>query len=223
MSYRTPLAAVFAALVSFTSPALADVTVSSSTSPDDSLSLRLGELMGVESHSLSLVTTTRLRALTLPFTGTSALGDDPRVMSERALARMPPARGGQEWECLTEALYFEARGEPVRGQYAVAEVILNRVDARNYPNTICGVVNQGTGRRFGCQFTYTCDGLAEDITDEDAWHRLGNIARIMIDGAPRDLTGDATHYHADWVSPRWARTYPRTAEYGIHIFYRQQY
>jgi spore germination cell wall hydrolase CwlJ-like protein len=76
------------------------------------------------------------------------------------------------------------------------------------------VVNEGTGRRFACQFTYTCDGRPEEMTDERALHRLGHIARIMLDGAPRDLTGGATHYHADWVNPRWAastRARPNTA------------
>jgi spore germination cell wall hydrolase CwlJ-like protein len=83
----------------------------------------------------------------------------------------------------------------------VAEVILNRVDHANYPDSVCDVVNEGTGRRFACQFTYTCDGRPEEMTDERALHRLGHIARIMLDGAPRDLTGGATHYHADWVNP----------------------
>jgi spore germination cell wall hydrolase CwlJ-like protein len=69
------------------------------------------------------------------------------------------------------------------------------------PTVVCDVVNEGTGRRFACQFTYTCDGRPEEMTDERALHRLGHIARIMLDGAPRDLTGGATHYHADWVNP----------------------
>jgi hypothetical protein len=149
--------------------------------------------------------------------------DDPRIMSEAALDQLRRPRGGREWQCLTEALYFEARGEPLVGQYAVAEVILNRVDHVNYPDSVCDVVTEGTGRRFACQFTYTCDGRPEEMTDPLALHRLGHVARIMLEGAPRDLTGGATHYHADWVTPRWARIYPRTADYGTHIFYRQQY
>ncbi len=177
--------------------------------------------MGVETASLATLSETRIRRLGQPYTAGTA--DDPRVMSAGALDRMEEPGGGDEWRCLTEALYFEARGEPIEGQYAVAEVILNRVDNPNYPNSVCEVVNEGTGRRFACQFTYTCDGRPEDVSDTAAWHRLGHIARIMIDGAPRDLTEDATHYHADWVNPRWSRVYPRTAAYGEHIFYRQQY
>ncbi|WP_084613886.1 cell wall hydrolase [Roseicyclus elongatus] len=198
-----------------------DVTLSTSTAPGGGISARLGELMGVETASLASLSETRLRRLGAPYTGQR--GDDARIMYATELDQLRRPRGNRQWQCLTEALYFEARGEPIVGQYAVAEVILNRVDSANYPDTICGVVNQGTGRRFACQFTYTCDGEPEDIADDRAWHRAGHIARIMIDGAPRDLTGGATHYHADWVNPDWARVYPRTAEYGIHIFYRQQY
>ena len=124
---------------------------------------------------------------------------------------------------MTEALYFEARGETIVGQYAVAEVILNRVESASYPASICGVVHQGTGRRYACQFTYTCDGVPELISDQQAWHRAGQIAHIMMEDAPRSLTAGATHYHAARVNPRWARVYPRTSQIGAHIFYRQQY
>jgi hypothetical protein len=133
---------------------------------------------------------------------------------------LPRATGGKAWRCLTEAIYFEARGEPVRGQVAVAEVILNRVDSRTYPDTVCGVVHQGTGRLYQCQFTYTCDGAAETIREAGAWARAGKIARLMLDGAPRVLTGGATHYHTNAVNPRWAASFPHTATIGVHRFYR---
>ncbi|UWQ97541.1 cell wall hydrolase [Rhodobacteraceae bacterium M385] len=178
--------------------------------------------MGMEAASLSSLTATRLRQIGSAYDANLA-GDDPRIMDTAELDNLRAPRGNAQWQCLTEALYFEARGEPIAGQYAVAEVILNRVDADNYPDTICGVITQGTGRQFACQFTYTCDGRSEEMTDETAMHRLGHIARIMIDDAPRDLTAGATHYHADWVNPRWASVYPQTAAIGIHQFYRQQY
>jgi hypothetical protein len=221
MSIRFALAASAAGFSLFAAAASADVTLSTSTAPDGGISARLGGLMGVETASLETLNETRLRRLGQPYT--AGTDDDPRIMAAGALDRLDAPEGDAEWQCLTEALYFEARGEPVEGQYAVAEVILNRVDNPAYPNTVCDVVNEGTGRRFACQFTYTCDGQPEDITDTAAWHRLGHIARIMLDGAPRDLTEDATHYHADWVNPRWASVYPQTAEFGEHIFYRQQY
>jgi hypothetical protein len=218
---RIASAVLAAGIALCVAPAAADVTLSTSTSPDGGISARLGGLMGVETASLASLSETRLRRLGAPYDARTS--DDPRIMSTGTLDLLRRPRGDAEWECLTQALYFEARGEPIEGQYAVAEVILNRVDSPNYPDSICEVVNEGTGRLNACQFTYTCDGRPEHITDDAAWHRLGHIARIMIDGAPRDLTGDATHYHADRVNPRWSRVYPRTAEYGVHVFYRQQY
>lgn len=211
-------------------PAVADtvadasgVTVSTSTGPGTGLPDRLGALMSLESGSLSTLTATRLRTLAEPYSGQTGRLDDPRIMTLEELDALPRPRGGRQWTCMTEALYHEARGEPVEGQYAVAEVILNRVDAPNYPDTICGVINEGMGQLNACQFSYTCDGRLEQVTDQRPWDRAGNIARIMIDGAPRDLTANATHYHADWVAPHWSQVYPRTAAYGTHVFYRQQY
>ncbi|MEL6205382.1 MAG: cell wall hydrolase [Pseudomonadota bacterium] len=127
---------------------------------------------------------------------------------------------GSEWECLREALYFEARGEAIKGQFAVAEVILNRVDSRIYPNTVCAVVNQGTGKRYQCQFTYTCDGHAERMSERGALDQVGRVAGLMLAGAPRALTDGATHYHTKHVNPRWARVFPRTTTIGLHHFYR---
>lgn len=193
--------------------------VSLSTSAEAAgLSNVLNQLMGTENASLSALTSRRLRQIASPY---SDARNDTRIMDVAGLVALGTPTGGAEWRCLSEALYFEARGEPVEGQYAVAEVILNRVDHPNYPASICGVVSQGTGRRFACQFTYTCDDRPEAIGDTEAWNRVGQIARIMIDGAPRDLTAGATHYHADWVNPSWARLYPQTADIGIHHFYRR--
>ena len=130
-----------------------------------------------------------------------------------------PTKNG-EWQCLTEALYFEARGETIKGQFAVAEVIMNRVDSPRYPNSVCGVINQGTGRKFACQFTYTCDGRAEVISEPAAFARLGKVAQAMIGGVDRGLTGGATHYHTSSVVPSWAKRLTRTAKIGVHRFYR---
>jgi len=199
--------------------AAADVTASTSTDPTHSLGSLFTSVMGQEHSGMRSVSPLRLTALGSPYTGEAALPSGVAPYSAAELDAMPRARGGRQWQCLTEALYFEARGESVEGQFAVAEVILNRVEHANYPDTICGVVNQGTGRRFACQFTYTCDGQPETVTDHAIHRRLGQIARIMMDGGPRDLTGGATHYHANWVSPDWAREFPQTAEIGVHLFY----
>ncbi len=143
-----------------------------------------------------------------------------KLHSEAWINGQPVAQGGDEWRCLTEALYFEARGETAEGLFAVAEVILNRVDSARYPDSVCGVINQGTGKKFACQFTYTCDGQPEHINDPDAFVRVGKVARAMLDGAPRTLTNGALFYHTSSVSPSWSRTFDRTASIGVHHFYR---
>lgn len=134
------------------------------------------------------------------------------------LARQPAAGGDREWECLTQALYFEARGEPLKGQFAVAEVILNRVDAPGYPNSVCGVVQQAS--RKGCQFSYICNGKSDRIRERDAYALAGKVAQLMLDGGPRALTDGATHFHSRAVRPGWARQFARTTEIGKHLFYR---
>lgn len=139
------------------------------------------------------------------------------------LDAQPKAKGGAHWKCLSEALYFEARGETVKGQFAVAEVILNRVRSARFPDNVCGVINQGTGRKYQCQFTYTCDGNPETIREPRAFERVGKVARAVLDGRARDLTNGATHYHTTAVRPRWSRVYTRTASIGVHIFYRHTF
>ncbi len=136
------------------------------------------------------------------------------------LDEQPVATGDANFACLAEALYFEARGETVKGQFAVAEVIMNRVKSAQFPNTLCGVINQGTGRRYQCQFTYTCDGHEEVIREKNAYVRGAKIARMVIDGAAPDLTQGATYYHTTAVSPRWSRSFTKTTRIGVHLFYR---
>ena len=132
----------------------------------------------------------------------------------------PKAEGNAELQCLAEALYFEARGETVKGQFAVAEVIMNRVKSARFPGTLCGVINQGTGRKYQCQFTYTCDGHKEVINEPRAFARVSKVARAIIDGSAPKLTNGATHYHTPAVNPNWARVYTKTARIGRHLFYR---
>lgn len=130
----------------------------------------------------------------------------------------PAPTGDAQWECLTQALYFEARGEGLEGQIAVAEVILNRVDSPLYPRTVCGVVKQRGGG--GCQFSYVCDGRTK-MREKGAANMAGRIARAMLDGAPRILTDGATHFHTRGVRPSWSKRFPKTASIGAHLFYRQ--
>lgn len=190
---------------------------------DELLESRLGALLGQERQSLSVVPDRRLAALTTvpPATERGVVTRSDVGYTDAFLASQPTADGGAHWRCLSEALYFEARGETVRGMFAVGEVIMNRVDNASFPNTLCAVINQGTGRKYACQFTYTCDGRAETIGEPRAWERVGKVARMLIDGAPRNLTAGATHYHTKAVNPSWARVYPRTTSIGSHYFYRK--
>jgi len=205
--------------------ALGVVTLTgSSVAADDILAARLGALLGQERAAIQQVPDARLTALTaVPPASARNIPTAPDVITydNAFLASQPAASGGEQWRCLAEALYFEARGESVRGMFAVGEVIMNRVDSSRYPNSLCGVINQGTGRQFACQFTYTCDGAAEQIHEPAAWARVGKVARLLVDGAPRILTDGATHYHTRAVNPRWARVFPRTTTIGSHHFYRQ--
>jgi spore germination cell wall hydrolase CwlJ-like protein len=139
-------------------------------------------------------------------------------ITEDWLMSRPAPEGNAEWKCLTEALYFEARGESLEGQIAVAEVILNRVDSPLYPRTICGVVKQRGGG--GCQFSYVCHGMTK-MREKTAADRAGRVARAMLDGAPRLLTDGATHFHTRGVRPSWSKRFSRTAAIGAHLFYRQ--
>lgn len=190
----------------------------------DALESRLSALLGQERTALAMVPDARLSALTtIPSAADRNISTSPQPVTytNAFLAKMPTVRGNAQWRCFAEALYFEARGETTEGLFAVGEVILNRVDSAAYPNTLCGVINQGTGRKYACQFTYTCDGIPEVIAEPAAWRRVGKVAQLLMDGAPRNLTSGATHYHTTAVNPSWARRFPRVAQYGVHVFYRQ--
>jgi hypothetical protein len=125
-----------------------------------------------------------------------------------------------ELDCLSEAVYYEARSENVRGQMAVAEVIMNRVRDSRFPKTVCGVVFQGQYRETGCQFTFTCDGSLRHKPQGAAWDRARAIALNVSLGLNKPMTNKATHYHTDYVNPYWSAGMVETAEIGSHIFYR---
>ena len=137
------------------------------------------------------------------------------------LDAMPAVSGDAQFQCLAQAVYFESRGEPLSGQIAVAEVVLNRVDNPAYPRSICGVTKQGAGSGRGCQFSYACDGRPDVMTSSVSKARSEKIARMLIDGRPRSVTSGATHFHATYVRPDWSRKFARTASIGNHVFYRQ--
>lgn len=123
--------------------------------------------------------------------------------------------------CLATAIYFEARGESEAGQRAVAQVVLNRVLDYRYPDTVCGVVFQNQTWRNRCQFSFACDGQPERVNDKRSWSTAMMIAEEALDGDYfLDGIGDATHYHATYVNPRWSRALRKVEKVGTHIFYQ---
>ena len=146
--------------------------------------------------------------------------DGEGIYSKAYIASVASKEGNKVWRCLAEALYFEARGESVMGQFAVAEVILNRMDHKRFPDTVCSVVNQGSGNgKYRCQFTYTCDGKLEVIHEKKAWENVGKVAALAIAMDKRPLTHGATYYHTNYVSPSWSKKFSRTTTIGTHHFY----
>ncbi|HEX7857268.1 MAG TPA: cell wall hydrolase [Sphingobium sp.] len=123
-------------------------------------------------------------------------------------------------DCMTAAVYYEAANEPMDGQRAVAQVVMNRARHLAYPHTICGVVYQGAERTTGCQFSFTCDGSLARVPSQDGWRRARSVASAALGGIVYAPVGLATHYHADYVLPYWAPTLVKQKTIGRHIFYR---
>jgi spore germination cell wall hydrolase CwlJ-like protein len=128
-----------------------------------------------------------------------------------------------EHKCLSEVLYYEARGEGAGGQKAIAEVVFHRMNRGNYGHSICAVVYEGSGHP-GCQFTFTCNGDLTRTKEADAWQESEVLAAQILTGevSLHNATGGATNFHAVSVSPDWADTMNETTQIGNHIFYRGQ-
>ncbi|MBK5928576.1 cell wall hydrolase [Rhodobaculum claviforme] len=165
---------------------------------------RIGALFQVEKSALDAV----------------APGHVERILEVGAATRAHALDDG-DLTCLARALYHEARGEGETGMRAVAEVVLNRTESAEFPDSVCGVVEQGSGNGRGCQFSFVCDGAERRGLERAAWARAKDLAEEMAEGAPRELTDGATHFHTVAVNPRWARVYELTAQIGAHRFYRR--
>jgi len=126
----------------------------------------------------------------------------------------------RDLECLTQAAYYEARGEGADGMRAVAQVVLNRARHPAFPKSVCGVVFQGAGRRVGCQFSFTCDGSMRAPVNRVAWNRARTIASAALSGSVYAGVGNATHFHTTGVSPSWRNSLLRVSQVGSHVFYR---
>ena len=142
-------------------------------------------------------------------------------MSPAQLLNLHDADYDKAERCLAQAIYFEARAEPVRGQQAVAQVVLNRVFSPYYPKDVCSVVYQNAHRHLSCQFTFACDGKPEAIRERGAWARANRIAKQALDAKVwLPEVAKATHYHATYVKPDWIRDMKMLVKTGVHIFYR---
>ena len=152
----------------------------------------------------------------------------PPLLATTLAAAAPPFAGfaqddadaQRSLECLTAAVYYEARSEPLDGQRAVAQVVLNRVRNPAYPNSVCGVVYQGAERRTGCQFTFTCDGSMAFRREPAAWETAQQVAQAALAGSVYAPVGSATNYHADAIQPWWASSLTKVAAIGSQIFYK---
>ncbi len=208
------------ALIVLTGAAFADVTVSQSNTPTNAMGAQFASLFEAEHETVNALAEAQLAALARgPEIVKPGKAAKPVLIAytDDWLATLPAPKGDAEWDCLRRAVYFEARGEEIDGQFAVAEVIMNRVEAPGFPKSVCGVIHaQGGG---SCAFSYICDGMADDMRDPTAIDRASRIARVMLDGAPRALTAGATYFHARWSRPSWGHVV-KTAAIGGHLFYR---
>ncbi|EJN15137.1 Cell Wall Hydrolase [Bradyrhizobium sp. YR681] len=147
--------------------------------------------------------------------------DNQRAKSPAERLALDDKSRAKSEKCLAEAVYFESRGEAVRGQIAVAQVVLNRVFSGKYPDTVCGAVYQNKHRHLACQFTFACDNNADVIREPEMWERAKKISKAMLDGQiwlPE--VGKSTHYHAYWVRPSWVAEMKKMYKTGVHTFYR---
>jgi spore germination cell wall hydrolase CwlJ-like protein len=157
--------------------------------------------------------------------GNSAEAGLRRVNLTAPAAAQPFRLGGaleasRDLDCLTQAVYYEARGEGRDGMRAVAQVVLNRVRHPAFPKSVCSVVFQGAGRRTGCQFSFTCDGSMRARVNRGAWDRARAIASAALSGTVYGGVGNATHFHTTGVSPQWRSSLIRVSQVGDHLFYR---
>lgn len=147
--------------------------------------------------------------------------DNQRARSPAERLALDDKSRAKSEKCLAEAVYFESRGEAVRGQMAVAQVVMNRVFSGKYPDTVCGAVYQNKHRHLACQFTFACDNNADVIREPEMWERAKKISKAMLDGQiwlPE--VGKSTHYHAYWVRPSWVAEMRKMYKTGVHTFYR---
>ena len=152
----------------------------------------------------------------------SALNTSTEAMAPVQRLHLKGAALQRATTCMAKAIYFEARGEPIRGQIAVAQVVMNRVFSGHYPQDVCGVVYQNADQFNSCQFTFACDGTSTSTIDDTRAWRLANIIAVkMLDGDLYEQdVGASTHYHANYVHPTWVHEMQKNVTLGSQSFYR---
>lgn len=217
-------ASMAAAVMAFALPAVADrmnvqhdkavwQDMAARSLTDNTQAVYESESAVLQAAALSLDT----GAESVLFASSQALDELQAVNSASLSTAQVTAR---ERNCLAEAIYYEARSENVYGQMAVAEVIMNRVRHRAYPDTICEVVYQGSQRVTGCQFTFTCDGSKHRTPRGRSWRQSQDVAAHIMMGFAQPVTNRATHYHTVAVDPYWNDSLVQTRNIGTHVFYR---
>ncbi len=185
-------------------------------------------------RAVALGSTTPFNADMLPVEAVMVMPSTPAAMAKAQVSVLPktpaqpdyvaeidPEQMLKEEKCLAQAVYFESRSEPEQGQAAVAQVVLNRAISGLYPSTICGVVFQNHSHYMACQFTFTCEGKALTINEPDAWATAQRIAKAVLVGKTYlAAVGGATHYHATYVRPYWAKSLKKMDKIGTHVFYQ---
>ncbi len=173
----------------------------------------LNAIAGIAPGSAAPLPATATEQLAYARANTPAMGEYTTTDSTKV--------SDKELWCLATAIYFEARGENYRGQVAVAQVVMNRVEDHRYPDTICGVVFQNQHRRNACQFSFACDGIPEVVNEPKPWAQAEEIALGVTRGELHLAeVGNATHYHATYVRPDWARRMNKVTQIGLHVFYK---
>ncbi|MBW3560400.1 MAG: cell wall hydrolase, partial [Proteobacteria bacterium] len=174
---------------------------------------------GLTSTSLTAPASEDSAAKRQAFGETYNVAEDAGFPAAGGGSRFSMRKSARELDCLTSALYYEARGEGQAGMEAVAQVIVNRARHPDFPKSLCGVIYQGAGRGRGCQFSFACDGSMRRRTEAALWDRARAVAERAMDGQVSSAVGTSTFFHATRISPGW-RGLTRVATVGRHVFYR---
>jgi hypothetical protein len=205
------VAAAFIILGAWKGPAQASVTISLAQAQEAALVAATSGEQAIAVRAIG--EQAKLINASLPFSAAPVQAARPFLGAGNALDHR------RALLCLTQAVYYEAGFEPIEGRRAVAQVVLNRMRHPAYPKSICGVVYQRDSTPV-CQFSFVCDGSLLRAPAAGAWREAENVARAALAGYVESSVGSATHYHADYVAPRWAPMLSKVAKLGAHIFYR---